>query len=101
MTLDDVLSAGTSAKDSAQVEIDPMNDLCSLPYSSGTTGLPKGVMLTHFNLVANACQQLYGPPEIRTCEEAQGTFCTLDYFASFLTMKKIGVFSVHYLSSVA
>ena len=31
-------------------------DLAALPYSSGTTGLPKGVMLSHYNLVANACQ---------------------------------------------
>ena len=38
------------------VEIDPKNDLVVLPYSSGTTGLPKGVMLTHHNLVANLCQ---------------------------------------------
>ena len=37
-------------------EIDPMTDLAVLPYSSGTTGLPKGVMLTHRNLVANLCQ---------------------------------------------
>src|SRR6266571_2255439 len=39
-----------------QVAIDPRNDLVALPYSSGTTGLPKGVMLTHYNLVANMCQ---------------------------------------------
>lgn len=31
-------------------------DLALLPYSSGTTGLPKGVMLTHHNLVSNLCQ---------------------------------------------
>jgi acyl-CoA synthetase (AMP-forming)/AMP-acid ligase II len=39
-----------------QVAIDPAEDLAALPYSSGTTGLPKGVMLTHRNLVANICQ---------------------------------------------
>ena len=39
-----------------EVRIDPHADLAVLPYSSGTTGLPKGVMLTHRNLVANLCQ---------------------------------------------
>jgi acyl-CoA synthetase (AMP-forming)/AMP-acid ligase II len=38
------------------VEINPKEDLVALPYSSGTTGLSKGVMLTHYNLVANMRQ---------------------------------------------
>ncbi len=38
------------------VQIDPKKDLIALPYSSGTTGLPKGVMLTHYNLIANVLQ---------------------------------------------
>ncbi len=44
--------------DSSAVTIDPREDLVALPYSSGTTGLPKGVMLTHYNLVANLVQSL-------------------------------------------
>jgi acyl-CoA synthetase (AMP-forming)/AMP-acid ligase II len=39
-----------------EVTIDPQQDLVVLPYSSGTTGLPKGVMLTHRNIVANMAQ---------------------------------------------
>ena len=39
-----------------EVEIDPAEDIAVLPYSSGTTALPKGVMLTHRNLVANLVQ---------------------------------------------
>ena len=36
----------------APVKVDPREDIAVLPYSSGTTGFPKGVMLTHWNLVA-------------------------------------------------
>ena len=38
------------------VEINPREDLACLQYTGGTTGVPKGAMLTHYNLVANAIQ---------------------------------------------
>ena len=44
------------------VDLDPGADLAVLPYSSGTTGLPKGVMLTHSNLIANLVQIQDGFP---------------------------------------
>lgn len=38
------------------VEIDPKKDLALLQYTGGTTGIPKGAMLTHYNLVVNTVQ---------------------------------------------
>jgi acyl-CoA synthetase (AMP-forming)/AMP-acid ligase II len=38
------------------VAIDPVSDLAVLPYSSGTTGVPKGVMLTHRSIATNLAQ---------------------------------------------
>jgi acyl-CoA synthetase (AMP-forming)/AMP-acid ligase II len=52
-SLRDWLTAGASAP---EVSFDPATHLAVLPYSSGTTGLAKGVMLTHRNLVANVAQ---------------------------------------------
>lgn len=41
------------SEDYEKIPIDPKEDLALLQYTGGTTGKPKGVMLTHFNLVAN------------------------------------------------
>jgi len=41
-----------------RTKVDPMKDLAFLVYSSGTTGHPKGVMLTHHNIVANCLQNV-------------------------------------------
>ncbi len=38
------------------VTVSPATDVAALPYSSGTTGVSKGVMLTHRNLTANLVQ---------------------------------------------
>lgn len=43
-------------KPAPQTDFAPSSHLAVLPYSSGTTGNPKGVMLTHRNLVANVAQ---------------------------------------------
>ena len=40
--------------DPPDVKIDPKEDLVALQYTGGTTGTPKGAMLTHYNLVSNA-----------------------------------------------
>jgi len=52
LSLDDVMGAPLPA----QVPVDLARHVVVLPYSSGTTGRPKGVMLSHHNLVANVVQ---------------------------------------------
>jgi acyl-CoA synthetase (AMP-forming)/AMP-acid ligase II len=47
---------GEAMSDDELPVIAPRDDVVMLPYSSGTTGLPKGVMLTHYNMVANLVQ---------------------------------------------
>jgi long-chain acyl-CoA synthetase len=52
----DELTVGDAAE---AVAIDPRGDIAAILYTSGTTGQPKGVMLTHYSLVANALQSYY------------------------------------------
>src|SRR4051812_35397431 len=53
--------------------------LAALPYSSGTTGLPKGVMLSHENLVSNA-YQFIRPTEIGSPTPDEITLCFLPLY---------------------
>lgn len=55
-----LLEAADRAGTSSSKEQVYQTDLCALPFSSGTTGISKGVMLTHRNLVANLCSTLFG-----------------------------------------
>jgi len=41
------------------VEIDPLDDLALLPFTGGTTGLPKGTMLTHYNITTSIIQSVH------------------------------------------
>ncbi|KAL2523052.1 4-coumarate--CoA ligase-like 1 [Forsythia ovata] len=56
---DELLEAADRANTGIIDEKVLQTDLCALPFSSGTTGLSKGVMLTHRNLVANLCSSLF------------------------------------------
>lgn len=60
-SLDDLMGEPLAA----QVPVDLVRDVVALPYSSGTTGLPKGVRLSHRNLVANV-DQVHATQGIRT-----------------------------------
>ncbi|MDI6878395.1 MAG: long-chain fatty acid--CoA ligase [Desulfitobacteriaceae bacterium] len=47
-----------------KVAINPEEDIAVLQYTGGTTGVSKGVMLTHFNLIANTYQVIEWSPNI-------------------------------------
>ena len=76
--LSDVL-ASVTAPELPRVSIDPENDVAVLQYTGGTTGVPKGAMLTHYNIFANVIQTtVLHHPDQRRGEER--TLLVIPYF---------------------
>lgn len=61
--------------------IDPVEDLAVLQYTGGTTGTPKGAMLTHANLSVNVLQSLAWVPQLEPGKER--VLAALPYFHVF------------------
>lgn len=62
-------------------EVDARHDVASLVYTGGTTGLSKGVMLTHYNLVANGVQGKAW--FVGRVDGEDATMCILPFFHSY------------------
>ena len=73
------------------VEIDPREDLAVLQYTGGTTGTPKGAMLTHANLIANTEQLFSWVPEARAGAERMLTVLPLFHVFGMTVAMNLGV----------
>ncbi|MFQ5346656.1 MAG: long-chain fatty acid--CoA ligase [Rhodothalassiaceae bacterium] len=70
-----------------RIDIDPAEDVAVLQYTGGTTGTPKGAMLTHANLAVNAAQTLFWDPSVKLGEEVMlGALPLFHVFAMTLVM---------------
>jgi len=71
-----------SSPEAPDLEIDVTQDLAALQYTGGTTGISKGVMLTHRNLLANVLQIHFWAKEF--IERGKDVFmCILPFFHSY------------------
>ena len=84
----DLLAAG----EPAPVVIDPVRDVAVLQYTGGTSGVPKGAMLSHANLYANAVQGVRWFTETRPGQER--VLAALPFFHVF-AMTTVLLFAVH------
>jgi len=87
--LTDLAAPGTALR---PVEIDPHRDVAVLQYTGGTSGTPKGAMLSHANLYANTIQGVRWFKDTRMGQER--TLAALPFFHVF-AMTTVLLFSVH------
>jgi long-chain acyl-CoA synthetase len=84
----DLLAAGPIAHEPGD-----LNDVAVLQYTGGTTGTPKGAMLTHRNLVVNAHQAIAWFPGLRPHEEK--FLCAIPFFHVYgLTIALLGPITI-------
>ncbi len=68
--------------------IDPLSDVALLQYTGGTTGTPKGAMLTHQNLTANARQAQLIDPHRNEADRIIGVLPFFHVFANTCTLNR-------------
>jgi len=88
-SLEELLRPPSSPPSFPLPAIRPEEDLAALPYSSGTAGLSKGVMITHFNLLTNTIQSMHA---VEAREK--------DVFISFLPFHHIYGFTYYLCGSI-
>lgn len=72
----------------AETAIDPVNDVALLQYTGGTTGVPKGAMLTHQNLTANARQVAAIDPRVGDVDRIMGVLPFFHVFANTCVLNR-------------
>ena len=65
------------------------DDVVTMPYSSGTTGLPKGVMITHHNMIASACSVEHA--EVFAVNEGSVVMTILPFYHIYAQLILMGV----------
>lgn len=74
--------------DSGRVPIDPRKDIALIQYTGGTTGTPKGAMLTHQNITANARQIQELDPDPKADDRIMGVLPFFHVFANATVLNR-------------
>jgi long-chain acyl-CoA synthetase len=77
-----------NAGDAPAAAIDPLRDVALLQYTGGTTGTPKGAMLTHANIAANAQQVAAIDPHRDATDRILGVLPLFHVFANTCVMNR-------------